>query len=93
MENLIGKQFGMLKVVRFSHKEKDSRGNYKYYWVCECECGNVVTRRSDGLKNKKSIVSCGCYRKKYLNSITSEQTIQRKLMGRQKQGYIKYMPK
>lgn len=66
MENLIGKQFGMLKVVEFSHKEKNNSGNYKYYWVCECECGNIVTRRSDGLKSKKSVVSCGCYRKKVL---------------------------
>lgn len=63
MENLIGKKFGMLKVVEFSHKEKNSRGSYKYYWVCECKCGNVVTRRSDGLKLKDRIVSCGCYGK------------------------------
>lgn len=25
MENLIGKQFGMLKVVKFSHKEKTAK--------------------------------------------------------------------
>lgn len=61
MENLIGKKFGMLTVTDFSHKEKSNQGIYKYYWICKCECGNVVTRRSDGLKLKNRVVSCGCY--------------------------------
>lgn len=67
MENLSGKRYGMLTVISFSHREKVS-GKYKYYWVCKCDCGKIVTRRVDGLKNKKSVVSCGCYRKKILDA-------------------------
>ncbi len=66
MENLVGKKFGMLTVIAFSHREARKGGSYRWYWVCQCECGNVVTRRSDGLKDKKVVVSCGCYRKKIL---------------------------
>lgn len=84
MENLIGKQFGMLKVVKFSHKEKNNQGNYKYYWICECECGNVVTRRSDGLKSKKSVVSCGCYRKKILEQHNFKTNNPKKTHGQTK---------
>lgn len=57
----------MLTVVEFSHKEKVSN-KYKYYWVCKCECGNVVIRRADSLKSKNSVVSCGCYRKAVLDA-------------------------
>lgn len=65
MKDLREKRFGMLKVMEFSHRKNNS-GHYKYYWICECDCGNVVTRRADELKDKEAVVSCGCYRKKIL---------------------------
>lgn len=60
-KNLLGQQFGKLKVIALSPETKHN----KRQWICECECGNrstVVTReltRTDG----KAIKSCGqCYK-------------------------------
>jgi len=57
-ENLIGQKFGRLTVIRFA-------GKSKYHiacWLCECDCGNVITTRGSCLKNG-SAQSCGCLRK------------------------------
>lgn len=62
MKDLTNKVFDRLTVIEFSHKDKGSNGNYKYFWKCKCECGNEVIRRADGLKDRE-IKSCGCYRK------------------------------
>lgn len=55
MEDLIGKRFGKLTVIKYSHKDKKSNT----YWLCKCDCGgeNIVRRNhllSGGVK------SCGC---------------------------------
>lgn len=34
-EDLVGKKFGDLTVIRYSHK-----ANAHHYWVCKCNCGN-----------------------------------------------------
>jgi len=41
-ENLIGKTFNRLTVI----KEAPSK-NKKTYWICKCECGNIVEVRAD----------------------------------------------
>lgn len=56
MEDLTGRIFDHLTVIRFSHK------NYShYYWECQCDCGNeklvIATRR--GLVTNITR-SCGC---------------------------------
>lgn len=66
MQNLVGKKFGMLTVISYHHAEHRVGSSYRHYWTCKCDCGNIVVRRSDGLKNKKVVVSCGCYREKIL---------------------------
>ena len=54
--SIIGKQFGRLTVVAFSHtKNKNS------YWECHCECGNQKIIQRSNLKSG-DIISCGCYR-------------------------------
>lgn len=53
--NLIGKKFGLLKVV-------DNLGigaNQKNYWKCECECGNIKITYTSELTSGKC-KSCGC---------------------------------
>lgn len=57
MENLptlVGRKFGKLTVVSFSHTT-----NQKRYWSCECECGNVIQRYTNTLTNGRT-KSCGC---------------------------------
>lgn len=52
-----GKVFDRLKVLRQSER-RDSKG--RVFWVCECECGNVVTVRGDNLRsgNSKQCMLC-----------------------------------
>jgi len=59
MENLpslVGRKFGRLTVLSFSHSSK-----HKRYWNCECECtlGKVVQKPTGSLTSGK-VKSCGC---------------------------------
>lgn len=47
------------KIGRLTIKERAKR---QYYFICECECGNLKEVRSDHLKNER-IRSCGCLQK------------------------------
>ena len=55
--DIIGKKFGRLTVVEFSH----SKGYEKYY-SCRCDCGKTKTVLKGNLLNGKT-KSCGCYQK------------------------------
>jgi hypothetical protein len=55
----------MLKKIKFSHKNKQSK-SYSYY---QCECGEIKVMRDDGIKNG-STKTCGCSRKKYKHRLT-----------------------
>ena len=52
--DLTGKRFGKLVVVGL-----DDKGTRKTYWVCQCDCGNIKSVRSDSLQCG-AIKSCGC---------------------------------
>lgn len=54
-EDLTGRTFGKLTALNFSHKDR----NRKTYWDFRCECGEIKTLRSDGVKAGR-IQSCGC---------------------------------
>ena len=67
-EDLTGKKFGMLKVVRFlKPEERFYNGKLKSdrVWECVCECGNKINVATWKLKNGNT-KSCGCYRKEKL---------------------------
>lgn len=54
--DLTGQQFGLLTVLYRSEKiVKDG----DVIWVCQCQCGQIVERRSSSLR-KGSSYSCGC---------------------------------
>lgn len=55
-EDLSGKRFGRLIVIKFDHMGPKGRA----YWLCRCDCGNEIIARQDGLKNGHTR-SCGCY--------------------------------
>ena len=52
----VGKRFGKLVVIRFSHMVKTNS-----FWVCSCECGGEITTTINTL-NKGKATSCGCVR-------------------------------
>lgn len=54
-KNLTGEVFGKLKVLEYSHTNKNRRA----CWKCECSCGNIVYVASSSLLNGNT-KSCGC---------------------------------
>jgi len=74
--NLINQHFGRLLVL--SRDENRPKGAGKSaYWNCKCDCGNIVSVRSDKLRNGE-IISCGCYSKEvrtklFLNDLTNKK--------------------
>lgn len=70
--DLTGQKFGRLTVIGRATDKIGPKGYHETYWNCKCDCGNVCTRSSRGLRNGKSL-SCGCIR--------SEKT-QTRLLGK-----------
>jgi hypothetical protein len=65
LNDLTGKQFGKLKVI-----ERDMNRLEKVYWLCECECGNIVSVIGGDLTRKnKGTKSCGCLNKEIMSKI------------------------
>lgn len=40
--DITGQRFGKLQVIRF---DPDKKINNKAYWICQCDCGNIVSVR------------------------------------------------
>ena len=57
IENLRGKIYGKLLVLK-----RDSTKN-KIFWICQCECGNIVSVHGSSLKTGHT-KSCGCLKSK-----------------------------
>lgn len=55
---LVGKTFGRLTVVRYAGDENIGK-DHNMRWVCECECGEIVIVPSHKLKSGHTR-SCGC---------------------------------
>lgn len=54
LNDLVGKRFGYLSVLDFSHTYKGHS-----YWLCVCECGGHTVVRGSHLKSG-NVTSCGC---------------------------------
>lgn len=70
MNDLKGMKFGRLTVIERAANQTTPNGTVRTMWKCQCECGNVVYRSQQNLRNVKH-PSCGCWK--------SELTSQRKL--------------
>jgi hypothetical protein len=57
--NLLGKKFGELEPIKRNIKRKSIQG--LAFWDCLCNCGRIVTVRSDNLTSGHS-KTCGCSR-------------------------------
>ena len=58
-DHLEGQKFGKLTVI-----ERDkTKPKGIVYWICLCDCGNIISVRGQNLKRKdgNQTISCGCY--------------------------------
>lgn len=60
-ENLLGKKFGRLIVIKEYESKIQPSGQKKTMWLCKCDCGNKVVVSAYNLK--KQTRSCGCLQK------------------------------
>lgn len=59
LQDLIGQEFGNLKVLERDYNHPQNGQKIRTYWWCECKCGNVVSIERTHLVNRTKI-SCGC---------------------------------
>lgn len=64
--DLTGKRFGRLVALERAEDIRYENGAIVTQWKCQCDCGKVVIKRTQGLMNGKS-KSCGCLRKEMGN--------------------------
>lgn len=62
--DLIGQIFGRLTVIGLDHKKqkinkKGIKDGFKYFYKCQCECGNICIIDRNSLRFKRT-QSCGC---------------------------------
>lgn len=57
---MLNKKFGKLTIKSRSERKSNDGA---LYWICECDCGNVIEVLGHSLKRKdgNQTVSCGCY--------------------------------
>lgn len=65
-ENLIGKRFGRLTVIKRVENYISPKGQSHSRWLCKCDCGNEKIIKSMYLKNGTT-KSCGCIHKEVLS--------------------------
>lgn len=58
VHDLTGQKFGRLTVIGLD----TGKNTRKTFWICQCECGNITSVRSDSIQ-KGTIKSCGCLKK------------------------------
>lgn len=64
----IGKKYGRLLIIEFLYKKPNqNKAGYKYYYLCQCDCGETTIAERYSIGKTKN--SCGCLHK--------EQIIQR----------------
>ena len=57
---MTGKVFSRLTVIKFDEVKTKSKNGGNSYWLCRCECGNIISPTITQLKSGRT-KSCGCY--------------------------------
>lgn len=66
--DLTGKKFGLLTVL-YRDEDKPKGHGKPVFWICKCECGNIISIQGNHLKSGHT-KSCGCYKpKKFINEV------------------------
>lgn len=57
--DLTGQRFGRLVVLRQGKSHIYPSGKTRVKWICQCDCGNIIETKGNGLKSGHT-KSCGC---------------------------------
>lgn len=57
--DMTNQRFNKLLVIK---RDFEKNTNHKAYWICQCDCGNIVSIRGQDLRQGKT-QSCGCLAK------------------------------
>lgn len=71
IQNLQGKKFGKLTVIKDSGKRYKNNHGSAVIWLCKCECGNLKECKANDLKAGK-ILSCGCLSSSYYANLIEQ---------------------
>lgn len=63
--DLTNQRFGLLTVIEFYGSISKGQSKPARYWVCKCDCGNIVTVLANSLRQGRTF-SCGCLRSERL---------------------------
>ena len=79
LDNLTGKRFGRLVVLRRTEDMVSPSGSKDVTWECQCDCGNIKNVRASSLKSGRT-KSCGCLeeesrrkKRKYSSDLTGQK--------------------
>lgn len=70
---LVNQKFGKLTVL-YLDKTKPRGPGQHLYWVCQCDCGNIISVESAHLKNHTK-TSCGCDKQNVSKGVCKIKTI------------------
>ena len=70
-EDLTGKVFGLLTVLKQTNDYIDKNDVHYDMWECECSCKskNIINVRGSSLRNKNGTRSCGCLQRNMVQDI------------------------
>lgn len=69
--DLTGKKFGKLTIIRRAEDAVTEKGNKFTQWFCVCDCGNECTVFGSALtRSKRPTLSCGCLQRDKVSGIT-----------------------
>ena len=69
--DLTGRKFGKLTVIRRVEDAVTENGNKFTQWFCVCDCGNEAVVLGSALtRNKRPTLSCGCLQRDKVSGIT-----------------------
>ena len=72
--DLTGKKFGRLTVIKRTEDAVTEKGNKFTRWFCGCDCGNEIVVYGSALTRKKRpTLSCGCLQKDKVSGITQNK--------------------
>lgn len=91
--DLTGKNVGKLKVLSLVPIEERPTHNHGNYWLCECECGNLVKVPTTYLTGNSNYTqtSCGCERKQRAFQASTKIEVSDIFLDKYKDNFEKFL--